>query len=162
LILGRSSFYVTLVIFFGGSVLVGLGVSAAFFFAFPAVLFPIRFLPRPTPTPVPGIMTKIAIYATDPQDQYLRDWGLTIDRPMPPEQDGSGYVGADGYENLYSGYTMTVLKTLSLGPHYLIFVVGQSGGPSYGTYSGTITINGHVYEFGGVDVANSVRIDFYT
>jgi hypothetical protein len=120
------------------------------------------FLPVRKVPPVSGNVTKIVVYATDPQDPILRDWGLTVDRPMPPEQDGSGYVGADGYENLMSGDTMTVLKTLPAGPHYLIFIVGQSGGPSYGTYSGTITVNGYVYVFSGVDVTHSVRIDFST
>lgn len=159
MILGRSNSHAALVMIFGVSALVALAVSVVFF-EFPAMLFSIHFLP--TPTPVLGTMTKIVVYATDPNDNVLRDWGLTIDRPMTPEQDGSGYVGADGYQNLYSGGTMTVLKTLSAGPHYLIFIVGQSGGPSYGNYSGTITINGHVYNFSGVDVAHSVRIDFYT
>jgi hypothetical protein len=102
----------------------------------------------------------IVITASDPNDPYLRDWALTIDRPMPPAQGSSGYIGGDGYEALYSGSTMTFLKTLSAGPHYLIFIIGQSGGPSYGTYSGTITINGKVYNFSGVNFYNSARVDF--
>jgi hypothetical protein len=106
--------------------------------------------------------TNIAITATDPNDGWLRDWGLTVDRPMPPEQDGSGYVGADVYENHYSGETIRDLMTLLPGPHYLIFIVGQTGGPACGTYSGTITINGETYNFSGVDAAHSVRIDFST
>jgi len=160
--LRRSSSHAALMIIFGVSALVALAVSVAFFFEFPAMLPTIQFLPRPSPTPIPVTMTKVVVYAVDPDDNLLRDWGLTIDRPMPPEQDGSGYVGADGYQNLLSGDTMTVLKTLSAGSHYLIFIVGQSGGPSYGTYSGTITINGRAYTFSGIDVAHSVRIDFYT
>jgi len=105
--------------------------------------------------------TKVVIYATDPNDGFQRYWGLTFDRAMPPEQGGNGYVGADANEKHHSGDTMTVLKTLSAGPHYLIFIVSQTGGPGYGTYSGTITINGHTYSFSGVDAAHSARIDFY-
>jgi hypothetical protein len=104
--------------------------------------------------------TTIVITASDPNDPYLRDWALTIDRPMVPEQGASGYIGGDGYETLYSGDTMTFTTTLSDGPHYLVFIIGQSGGPSYGTYSGTITINGQVYNFSGVDEHHSVTIDF--
>lgn len=106
--------------------------------------------------------TSIAITATDPNDGWLRDWALTVDRPMPPEQDGSGYIGADANENHYSGQTMLDLMTLVPGPHYLIFIVGQTGGPACGTYSGAITINGETYNFSGVDAAHSVRIDFST
>ena len=101
--------------------------------------------------------TNITITASDPSDPYLRDWALTVDRPMPPIQYDNS---ADGYETLYSGDTMTFSATLSSGPHYLMFIIGQSGGPSYGTYSGTITINGQVYNFSGVDQYNSVRVDF--
>jgi hypothetical protein len=103
--------------------------------------------------------TSVAITATDPNDIWLRDWGLTFDRPMPPEQDGSGYVGADAIGNFYSGETMSVLMTLSPGPHYLIFIIGQTGGPGCGTYSGTIRINGETFSFSGVDASHSVRID---
>ena len=101
--------------------------------------------------------TNITITASDPSDPYLRDWALTIDRPMPPIQDD---MSADGYEALYSGDTMTFSAMLSSGPHYLMFIIGQSGGPSYGTYSGAISINGQVYNFSGVDQYNSVTIDF--
>jgi nicotinic acid mononucleotide adenylyltransferase len=56
---------------------------------------------------------------------------------MPPLQDG-GFVGADANEEHYSGDTLTAMKTLSAGSHYLVFMVGQDGGSSLGTYSGTI------------------------
>jgi len=55
---------------------------------------------------------------------------------------------------------MTVQWTLSAGPHYLMFIVSQVGGSSYGTYSGTININGQMYSFSGVDGTDPVRIDF--
>jgi hypothetical protein len=80
---------------------------------------------------------------------------------MPPTTHSSnGYVGADGNENHYSGDTMTISWMLSAGPHYLLFIVGQSGGPEYGTYSGTITINRQTYDFSGVYADHPVRIDF--
>jgi hypothetical protein len=156
-----SNFHTAFLMIFGLAAMVGLAVSVVLFES-PTMLSPIQFLLTRSRTPVSGTVTVIVVHAIDPNDTVLRDWGLTIDRPMTPEQDGSGYVGADGYQNLYSGSNMTVLKMLSPGPHYLIFIIGQSGGPSYGTYSGTIAINGRVYDFSGVDVKHSVRIDFNT
>jgi hypothetical protein len=103
--------------------------------------------------------TNITITASDPSDGFLREWALTFDRSMPPRQY-VGYVGADDREDHVSGETMTVLWTLSGGPHYLLFVVSQCGGPSYGMYSGTININGQTYNFNGVDATDPVRIDF--
>jgi hypothetical protein len=83
-----------------------------------------------------------------------------FDAPMPQEVSFEGYVGADVNEVQYSGDTMTVQWTLSPGAHYLVFGVTQTGGPSYGTYSGTITINGEMYNFSGLDANNLATIDF--
>jgi hypothetical protein len=98
--------------------------------------------------------TNITITASDPNDPYLRYWGVTFDRPMPPEVSYQGYVGADVNEVHVSGDTMIVQWTLSPGAHYLVFGVTQTGGPSYGAYSGTITINGNTYNFSGLDADN--------
>jgi hypothetical protein len=51
-----------------------------------------------------------------------------------------GYVGGEVSEVHMSGGTMSVLWRLSAGAHYLIFGVMPTGGPSFGVYSGTITI----------------------
>lgn len=104
--------------------------------------------------------TSIVIQSTDPSDPYLRCWAVTFDKPMPSMDPYLGYVGSDDQTHV-SGDTMTVLWTLSAGPHYLQFVVSQCGGPSYGTYSGTITINGQPYSFSGVDWNQTAQIDFY-
>jgi len=104
--------------------------------------------------------TSVVITASDPDDQFARFWGLTFDRPMPPIVNWEGYVGADVNEVYVSGDTMIVQWTLSPGAHYLIFGVTQAGGPSYGTYSGNLTINGNTYNFSGLDVDHTVTIDF--
>ena len=105
--------------------------------------------------------TNITITANDPNDPYLRYWGVTFDRPMPQEVSFEGYVGADVNEVEMSGDTMTVQWTLSPGAHYLVFGVTQTSGPSYGAYSGTITINGNTYSFSGLDADNVfATIDF--
>ena len=104
--------------------------------------------------------TNIVITASDPSDPYSRFWGLTFDRALPPWVSFEGYVGADVNEVYVSGDTMTVQWTLSAGAHYLIFGVTQVGGPSYGTYSGTITINGNTYNFTGLDADHTVTVNF--
>ena len=102
----------------------------------------------------------IVITASDPSDPYSRFWGLTFDRPMPQLVSWEGYVGADVNEVHVSGDTMIVQWTLSPGAHYLIFGVSQTGGPTYGTYSGTIKINGNTYNFSGIDAQHTTTIDF--
>lgn len=104
--------------------------------------------------------TNIVITASDPNDRYSRTWDLTFDRAMPPFNSWGDHAGSDADEAHNSGDTMTVQWTLSAGAHYLIFAVTQTGGPSYGTYSGTITINGNTYNFNGLDADHTVTIDF--
>lgn len=104
--------------------------------------------------------TSIVITASDPSDPWLRTWDITIDRPMPPMGPGGYHHGADFIEAHASGDTMMINWTFSTGAHYLVFDVTQTGGPSYGTYSGTITINGQAYSFSGIDGNNLATIDF--
>lgn len=104
--------------------------------------------------------TTVEIYASDPEDPYLRTWELTFDRAMPPLGPGGIHIGSDVCEAHGSGDTMTIQWTLPSGAHYLIFAITQTGGPNYGVYSVTITINGKTYDFSGLDGYNTVRIDF--
>ena len=105
-------------------------------------------------------LVTISIYAADLQDSYLRYWGLTIDRPLPPHISFEGYVGAD-YNRIHDPIdSMTYTSDLTVGTHYLEFAISQIGGSSYGTYQGYATINGQTYNFSGLDVTNSKRIDF--
>jgi hypothetical protein len=104
--------------------------------------------------------TNITITASDPLDPYLRTWDVVFDRAMPPYNSWGDHAGADVDQAHSSGDTMTFQWPLSPGAHYLIFSVTQTGGPSYGTYSGTITINGVVYSFSGLDRDNDATIYF--
>jgi hypothetical protein len=104
--------------------------------------------------------TNITITASDPNDPYARTWDVVFDRAMPPYANGGDHLGSDVDEVHSSGDTMTFQWTLSAGAHYMIFSITQTGGPSYGTYSGTITINGNTYNFSGLDGGNTVTIDF--
>jgi len=108
---------------------------------------------------IPHTVT-VQIYASDPNDGFPRTWDVVFDRAMPPLADGGDHVGSDVDQDHYSGDTMTFTWSLGGGAHYLIFDVTQTGGPSYGTYSGTITINGNTHNFSGVDANNTVTINF--
>jgi hypothetical protein len=111
-------------------------------------------------SPAETKLVTISIYAADLQDSYLRYWGLTIDRPLPPHISFEGYVGAD-YNRIHDPIdSMTYTSDLTVGTHYLEFAISQIGGSSYGTYAGYATINGQTYNFSGLDVTNSIRIDF--
>ena len=125
-----------------------------------ANLGPQAFTIQITGSPTITGPTNITITASDPFDPYLRYWGITFDRPIPPIVSYQGFVGADVNEVHVSGDIMTAQWTLSPGQHYLIFGVTQVGGPSYGTYAGTITINGNVYNFTGVDGNDPVTVNF--
>jgi hypothetical protein len=105
-------------------------------------------------------LVTISIYATDTQDSYKRYWGLTIDRPLPPHISFDGYAGADYNMLHYPMDSMTYAPNLAVGKHYLDFAISQTGGSNYGSYAGYITINGQAYNFSGLDVTNSKRIDF--
>ena len=85
---------------------------------------------------------------------------LTIDRPLPPYISFNGYVGADYNMVHYPIDSMSYAYNLAVGTHYLDFAISQTGGSSYVTYAGYITINGQTYNFSGRDVTNSKRIDF--
>jgi hypothetical protein len=113
-----------------------------------------------TGSPTGPTVTTVQIYASDPNDGYPRTWDVVFDRPMPPFAPGGDHVGSDVDEAHYSGDTMTFQWNLAGGAHYLIFAVTQTGGPNYGVYSGTITINGNTYNFSGLDADHTVTIDF--
>ena len=111
-------------------------------------------------SPAITVPTTMVIYGSDPNDPYLRTWELTFDRAMPPLGPGGVHLGSDVCEVHASGDTMTIQWPLLSGAHYLIFAITQTGGPSYGVYSGTITINGNTYNFSGLHGNNTLRIDF--
>jgi len=119
--------------------------------------FTIRITGSPTITGP----TTVVINATDPQDPYSRFWAVTFDRPMPLETPQQGYPNADFNIIHHSGDTMVVNEILSPGEHYMEFIVSQTGGPAYGEYSGTITIDGQEYSFSEVYSNHPAQIYFF-
>jgi uncharacterized protein YoxC len=102
----------------------------------------------------------VTIFAYDPNDTYPRTWDVVFDRTMPPLANGGDHVGSDVDQAHYSGDSMTFTWDLVGGAHYLVFDVTQTGGSSYGTYSGIIIINGTSYNFSGLDGNNTLTINF--
>lgn len=97
----------------------------------------------------------VTIHAADPYDGYLRDWNIFDIDPSGTYVGGGVWTAGTPLMTsyFYSGATWSV--NLNEGIYYL--VIGQSGGPSYGTYSGEISINGVNLTFTGADVNNAIE-----
>jgi PKD repeat protein len=89
-----------------------------------------------------------SVTAADPEDPYLRYWTLLVD----------GQTISNTTQD--SGATVTANATLQPGSHTLEIEISQSGGSSYGKYSGTATINGQSHPFSGVDINDPASISF--
>ncbi len=55
---------------------------------------------------------------------------------------------------------MTIQWYFEPGDHYLILGITQTGGPEYGVYNGTVTINGNSYEFSGLYGNQTTTVQF--
>ena len=75
------------------------------------------------------------VTASDSEDPYLRYW--------TPLLDGQTI----SHTTQDSGAMVTANATLQPRSHTLEIEISQSGGPSYGTYSGTAVINGQSHPF---------------
>jgi PKD repeat protein len=89
-----------------------------------------------------------SVTASDSEDPYLRYWTLLVD----------GQTISHTTQD--SGATVTANATLQPGSHTLEIEISQSGGASYGTYSGTAVINGQSHPFSGVDINDPANISF--
>lgn len=92
-------------------------------------------------------MVKVIVKATDAQDNYKRDWLIKVDQvPVAPDWHKDGDTEVHG-----SGDTMSKDLTLTDGDHKVYFVVSQDGGPSFGSYSGSISFDDKSATFNGVN-----------
>ena len=134
-----------LIIGIGSAAVIAAGILAAL------VLIPppsTASSPTPSPSPPSAENVSFSVTASDSEDPYLRYWTLLVD----------GQVLA--HTTHISGDTMTASTTLQPGSHTLTVEISQSGGPSYGTYSGTAVINGQSYPFSGVDNSDPATVSF--
>jgi hypothetical protein len=108
-----------------------------------------------TPPPTQQENGTITIQAVNNSDPYLRDWDIFTRDPTGTYQGGGVWSIGNPLKTTdkMSGGTWEV--TLPKGTYYLL--IGQSGGSGYGTYSGTITINGASIPFAGVDVNHAAQ-----
>jgi hypothetical protein len=104
--------------------------------------------PSPTPSPTSAQNVSFSVTASDSEDPYLRYWTLLVD----------GQTISHTTED--SGATVAANATLQPGSHTLEIEISQSGGPSYGTYSGTAVINGQSHPFSGVDINDPASVAF--
>ena len=92
-------------------------------------------------------MATVTITASNPNDIFPRDWNVFTTDPSGKYVGGGQWEGGITpirYDVFYQPHTWTI--DLPDGTYY--FIIGQSGGSAYGTYSGTI--NGT--PFSGVDI----------
>ena len=95
-------------------------------------------------------LDSITIMASDPNDYYVRDWNIFNVNPGIYQGNGVWSGGTPIMSiNLPSDSTWTI----ELEPGNYWFVIGQTGGSDYGTYSGTI--NGKA--FSNADINNPIQ-----
>lgn len=105
-------------------------------------------------------MVNIVAIASDPQDIHPRKWIMWYDYEPTTEWDSLASLQAEDavdklieiHESRYSGDTQTGQIDLPDGKHSIYFGISQDGGPSFGTYSGTISFDGISKTFAGFDV----------
>ena len=109
----------------------------------------------------------VDIKASDSSDPVTRFWQVWFDKSPGNYLGGGQYDIPPDYENVFiQGALWEFLGSVPAGTHTVVFGVTQSGGPSFGTYSGTISIkdqNGVVLlnkSFSGVDVSHQVSNTF--
>lgn len=103
--------------------------------------------------PAGDVLLNISVTATDSHDPYLRDWDLYVG--TYPYLNTSTYT-----QNLNSGGTLNYKGIYPASNNTIYFYIGQSGGSAYGTYSGTMKINGYSASFAGVDNTHALRLLF--
>ena len=97
----------------------------------------------------------VTIHATDPYDYYVRDWNIFAIDPSGTYTGGGVWSAGSPLITSYHHSGDTWSLNLNDGTYYL--VIGQSGGTSYGTYYGEISINGTSINFTGADVNHAIQ-----
>jgi hypothetical protein len=107
-----------------------------------------------TPTPPPPVTSvPISITAYDLRDIfYVRTWAVFVDKPPGAYLGNSKWAaGAPVFSILgRSGAKESGTLPITSGTHTVYFVISQSGGTRYRTYSGTVTIDETAYPYAGV------------
>lgn len=100
--------------------------------------------------------TTIKITGDDPNDQGIRDWNI-FTNPPGSYLGGGQWSGGAPVQQAFKQTSDSWQLDLPPGTYY--FLIGQSGGPNYGTYTGTIQVgNGPAMPYTGVDANHAVTI----
>jgi hypothetical protein len=98
----------------------------------------------------------VNMYASDPYDPYLRYWEIFSKFPGAYKNNGVYANNSALSSALWSGSTMTIPPAYYNSTFY--FLITQSGGSAYGSYSGIIhAINGDT-PFFGLDVYHALEL----
>lgn len=108
-------------------------------------------------TPAPPISVPFSVTASDSEDRITRVWAVFVDtKPGNYKGSGTWAAGKPAFRAVSrQGKTKSTTLSLTSGQHTIYFIVSQSGGPKYGSYSGTATINGTSFPFSGVTCGSS-------
>ncbi len=99
------------------------------------------------------------ITASDPSDSYARYWEAFSAYPGPYKSDGAYSDATPFYQTIESsGGNFSVLMPYTTGTFY--FAITQSGGSSYGTYSGTLSAQNGDFPFSGLDAKDVLELSF--
>jgi len=99
----------------------------------------------------------VTIQASDPSDSYLRDWNIFTYDPTGTYIGNGKWSSGTPLKTSYYTRSGTWSVNLNSGTYYL--VIGQTGGESYGTYSGEISINGVSMHFTNADINHAIKFN---
>ncbi len=102
-----------------------------------------------TGNPASGALN-IAVTAADASDIATRSWAIWTANPGVYAGNGNYSSGSPVASGFYSSGS-TANFNVPGNPPTLWLTITQSGGSGYGTYAGTITVNGNAIPFQGVD-----------
>ena len=99
----------------------------------------------------------VTIQASDSSDSYLRDWNIFTYDPTGTYIGNGKWSSGTPLKTSYYTRSGTWSVNLNSGTYYL--VIGQTGGESYGTYSGEISINGVSMHFTNADINHAIKFN---
>lgn len=106
-------------------------------------------------TPPPSSKTtNVSVKASDPSDIYARTWSIFTADPGAYQGGGQYGTSAAAEEDHTSGDSMSVTVPSASA---MWFTATQSGGSNFGSYAGTITVNGNTISFDGVDASHPFK-----
>jgi len=99
----------------------------------------------------------VTIRASDPSDFYTRDWNIFTYDPTGTYIGNGKWSSGTPLKTSYYTRSGTWSVNFNSGTYYL--VIGQTGGESYGSYSGEISISGVSMQFTNADINHAIKFN---